>query len=139
MQNKLLKALILFLIGGILYTAMEIFCTGSTHWSMLLLGGICFLFIGQLNESYSWDMAVTSQMLLSGAFITAGEFITGCIVNLWWGLDVWDYSKLPYNLLGQISLKFSCLWVLVSFGAILLDDWLRWKLFGEEKPHYKWL
>ena len=22
--------------------------------------------------------------------------------------------------------------------AIVLDDWLRWKLFGEDKPRYVW-
>ena len=76
-------------------------------------------------------------MLIGGTIITILEFITGCIVNLWLGWNIWDYSELPYNLLGQISLFSSIGWVGLSLVGILLDDFIRWKWFNEEKPRYK--
>ena len=29
------------------------------------------------------------------------------------------------------------LWFLLSLPAILLDDWLRWRWYGEERPRYR--
>ena len=40
----------LFLIGGRLYTWLELACRGRTHWTMFILGGLCFVIIGLLNE-----------------------------------------------------------------------------------------
>ena len=52
------------------------------------------------------------------------------------GLGVWDYSGMLLNYKGQICLPFSILWIFVSVAAVVLDDWLRYWLFGEERPHY---
>ena len=72
-----------------------------------------------------------------GAVIaTLAEFFTGCVVNLWLGWNVWDYSDMWGNVLGQICPAFSLLWVFMSAVAIVLADVIRWKFFGEEKPHY---
>ena len=68
--------------------------------------------------------------------ITALEFVTGCVVNLWLGWGVWDYSGLPGNIMGQICLQYTVLWVLVSLAGIILDDWIRYRAFGEERPRY---
>ena len=43
---------------------------------------------------------------------------------------------MPLNYKGQICLPFSILWIFVSIAAVVLDDWLRYWLFGEERPHY---
>ena len=134
---KLLKFLILFLIGGFTYISIEIGFRGYSHISMFITGAICFILIGKLNEKYSWEMALISQMIISALIITSLELITGLIVNTWLHLNVWDYSSQPYNFKGQICLLFSNLWVLLSLIAIFIDDWLRYLLFKEEKPHYK--
>ena len=42
--------LLLFLIGGLVYAWIEILWRGYTHWSMFVLGGICFIIMGLLNE-----------------------------------------------------------------------------------------
>ena len=60
------------------------------------------------------------------------------IVNLWLGLDVWDYSGLPGNILGQTCPQFALLFLPLSAIAIIVDDFVRWKWFDEEKPRYKW-
>ncbi len=93
--------------------------------------------IGAINEHISWNLGLIWQMLLGSGIITALELFTGLIVNVWLGWGVWDYSNMPLNLWGQICLPYSLLWVLISLAAIWLDDWFRWKLFGEEEPHYK--
>ena len=83
--------------------------------------------------------AVLGAMPACAAMVTAAEFAAGCVLNLWLGLGVWDYTDMPFNLMGQICLPFSAAWIVVSAAAILLDDWLRWQLYGEDKPHYRWI
>ena len=104
---------------------------------MFILGGICFVCLGIINEILTWDTPLWKQMIIGGSIITILEFITGCIVNLWLDWNVWDYSNNPFNLLGQISLFSSFGWIALSLVGILLDDWIRYKFFKEEKPRYK--
>lgn len=134
---KLLKRLILFGLGGITYFIIEILWRGYSHLSMFILGGVCFVLIGLINEYYSWELPLWNQMLFATIIITTLEFIFGVILNILLGLSIWDYSNLRFNVLGQISLGYSALWFLLSLPAIVLDDWLRYWLFNEEKPRYK--
>lgn len=67
-------------------------------------------------------MLLWKQMLLGSVIITLLEFVCGCIVNLLLHWNVWDYSNLPFNILGQICLPFSILWFFISFVAIVIDD-----------------
>lgn len=46
-------------------------------------------------------------------FITGVEFIFGCIFNISLGMNVRNYDNMPFNLLGQICLPFSLLWLLL--------------------------
>lgn len=137
LYNNFLKYTFLFLTGGFAYGTIEIIGRGYSHISMFIAGGICFILIGLLNEKYSWNMALLSQMVISAIIITTIEFVTGLIVNVWLKLNVWDYSSKPYNIMGQICLLYTNFWFLLSLLAILLDDYLRYFLLKEEKPHYK--
>ena len=60
----------------------------------------------------------------------------GLVLNICLDMAVWDYSTLPGNLWGQICLPFSALWALLAGFAVVLDDWLRYWMFGEDRPHY---
>ena len=131
------KHLILGTIGGLIYVLLELIWRGYSHWTMFLLGGTCFVLLGLINEIFDWDTPLTLQMLIGCTVITVLEFITGCVVNLWLGWNVWDYSDLKFNILGQISLFSSIGWYFISLVGITLDDWLRYRLFGEKKPRYK--
>lgn len=135
-MKHLIKYLILLAIGGTVYCGIEILVRGFTHWTMFLVGGICFILIGIINE-ITPKMPLVRQMLLSAVFITVAEFVSGCILNIWLDLDIWDYSNETFNLLGQISLKHTIYWFLLSCVGIILDDYVRHFLFGEGKPHYK--
>lgn len=135
-MKQLCKFLFLCAVGGSLYAAIEILWRGYTHWTMAVLGGACFVICGGLNEWLSWDTPLWTQALICCLAITVAELAAGLILNLWLGLGIWDYSGLPYNLAGQICLGYSCLWYLLSIPAIVLDDWLRYWFFGEERPRY---
>jgi uncharacterized membrane protein len=136
-RNNFLKYTFLFLFGGFAYGGIEILYRGFSHISMMVAGGISFILIGLLNEIYSWKMALISQMVLSAGIITAVEFLVGLVVNVWLKLNVWDYSNLPYNIMGQVCLIYTNVWFFLSLPAILFDDYLRYFLLKKEKPRYK--
>lgn len=135
-MRKYLKCLLLYGIGGLLYIALELAWRGHSHWTMFLLGGLCFVLIGAVNEVIPWCMPLWEQTLIGVLIVTGSEFLTGCVVNLWLGWDVWDYSGLPGNILGQVCVQYVLLWVPVALAAVVLDDWLRFWMFEEERPHY---
>jgi len=131
------KEIFLGLIGGLLYIGIELLWRGYSHWTMFVLGGICFVLIGRINEVIPWSMSLWKQVLIGVIIVTILEFATGCIVNLLLGWNVWDYSNAPFNLLGQICLPYMLLWIPISLAGIILDDYLRYWMFKEEKPHYR--
>lgn len=137
--RELIKLLILFYIGGFIYYDLEILFRGYSHWSMFIVGGIAFVLIGGINIWFTWEMPLWKQCIIATFIILVLELISGYIVNIQLGLNVWDYSNLPCNLLGQISLPYTVIWYVLSVVAIFLDDYIRWIIFKEEKPHYKLL
>lgn len=135
--KEIIKYLVLWMIGGMLYIVVEVLWRGSSHWTMFVLGGICFVMLGLLNELFPWEVALWRQVLAGACMITVLEFITGCIVNLWLGWHVWDYHEIRGNVLGQICPRYFLLWIPISLFGIILDDWLRYLWFGEERPRYR--
>lgn len=133
-----IKYLILLLVGGTAYYYIEILARGFSHWTMFLVGGICFILIGIINE-ITPKMSLLKQMLLSAVTITVVEFIAGCILNIWLEMNIWDYTDEIGNIFGQICPKHTCYWFLLSSVGIVLDDYIRHFLFGEEKPKYIFL
>lgn len=136
MKQSIMKYLFLFWFGGSFYVTLEVLYRSKSHVSMFLLAGIVFIFLGMMNKIWGWEFPLVYQILIGTAFATVAEFITGCIVNLWLGLNVWDYSGLPFNICGQVSLYFTLLWIPITLLAIVLDDVIRWKFFNEENPRY---
>ena len=135
--KQILKLCILALIGGITYVLIELAWRGYSHISMFILGALCFVLLGGINEFLPWELGFVWQMLIGAGIVTILELIVGIVVNVWLGLEVWDYSNLPFNFMGQICVPFSFAWTLLSGVAIVVDDYWRYWLFGEEKPHYK--
>lgn len=134
---RVVRPLVLWCIGGLLYICCELLFRGHTHWTMFVVGGICFVLIGAINELVSWEMPIWQQASIGAVIVTAVEFVSGCIINLWLGWNVWDYSDMPLNMFGQICLPFTVIWFVLATVAIVLDDYLRYWLFCEEKPSYK--
>jgi len=100
---------IVFVLGGFFYGLVEILYRGYTHWSMVLTGGAVlltfYLLLPYLLNANLFAAAVAGAMI-----ITLYEFSTGCIVNLWFKWEVWDYSNCPGNILGQICPQYTVYW-----------------------------
>lgn len=121
-----MELLPVFALGSILYGLTEILWRGWTHWTMLLCGGICFTLMYLVSGS---ELSLVKKWLLSTCIITTVEFVAGCIVNLRLHWQVWDYSSLPFNLLGQICPRFILMWFALSIPGVALCTLLH-RLFS---------
>lgn len=135
--KSLIKYEVLFFFGGLVYYLIEILWRGYSHWTMIILGGLCFVVVGLINNILPWNMVIELQALIGAVLITSLEFVVGLIVNVNLGWDIWDYSNVPFNFLGQICLPFSLLWYALSIVVIFTDDYIRHIFFNEKKPVYK--
>ena len=124
-----MELLPVFALGSILYGLTEILWRGWTHWTMLLCGGICFTLMYLVSGS---ELSLVKKWLLSTCIITTVEFVAGCIVNLRLHWQVWDYSSLPFNLLGQICPRFILMWFALSIPGVALCTLLH-RLFTAVK------
>lgn len=126
--EHLKKYILIFLIGAMGYGLLETLFRGFTHWTMLITGGAVFTalyYIYSKNEN-----APLWQKAMIGAFIiTMIEFAVGCIVNLWLGWNVWDYSGFAYNVLGQICLAFTALWFFLCIPLSYFTRYLHIRRF----------
>lgn len=113
-----------FLIGAIVYPIIEIMWRGHTHISMALLGGICMSFIYFIYHAFSYR-SVIFRALLSTLMISAWELLFGAVLNIAFGMDIWDYSDMPLNFMGQVCLPYASLWLLLSFPAFVVCHYLR--------------
>jgi uncharacterized membrane protein len=148
-ENKIIH----FLVFGSVYLNIEIFdrafnnslvgFEGISKWSlcgwtslwMFLVGGICGIVIGSLNDKPKYyNLKMWQQMIIGGSLITAVELLTGIFFNLYLGLHLWDYSQDKFNFLGQICLQNCIWWYLLPIIIIWLDDVLSCYFYGEEKP-----
>lgn len=111
--------MILFVLGGLAYGALEICWRGYTHWSMLLAGGICFLTMFEIYTSFP-NLNLLERALIGASLITSVEFVFGCIFNYWLKMNIWDYSDKKFNLMGQICLMYSVLWGLLSIPVSMI-------------------
>lgn len=123
---RLWKRLILFYLGGMLYTGLELLWRGWSHGSMFLLGGLCFVLIGHLGE-LARPLPLLPRAVVGAGIVTMLELGCGLLVNRQY--QVWDYRQVPLQFCGQICLPFSVLWVGVSLAAIVLYDALDTHLF----------
>ena len=112
---------ILFPVGAVGYCALEILWRGRTHLSMAVVGGICFVLIYVINK-YLPDYSYTFRAFLCAVAITLVELMSGVVLNIVLRLNVWDYSKSPFNILGQICPLYSILWFCLSFVIICVGN-----------------
>lgn len=120
------KQIWLFLFGGAAYYLLELIWKGGSHWSMFLAGGLSFnglTWIRKLGKR----LHIFWQCFFGGIYITFVEFVCGCIVNLKMHWEVWDYSFMPFNILGQICLPFTFIWMLLCLPALWCEEFLSEK------------
>lgn len=116
MSEKIFE-LIVFALGGSAYGLMEILFRGYTHWTMVITGGACVLTLYLL---LGWFMSIPliAAALTGALIITLYEFCVGMIVNVRLGWQVWDYSSLPGNVMGQICPVFTAAWFILCLAFL---------------------
>ena len=119
---KLSIILLTFFLGGTIYVLLELLWRGRSHVSMFCAGGLALLLLHGLFLRFA--LPLFAQCLVGGLVITAIEFVAGAIVNVRLKLNVWDYSKMPLNLYGQVCLPVSLLWCLLTLPISFLSSYL---------------
>ncbi len=109
----------MFLMGGVIYGAVEVMFRGYTHWSMIITGGSALLAIYMIDDALP-NLSIFIKAIAGAAVITTLEFTVGIVVNRIFMLGVWDYSDLKGNILGQISPLFSLCWYFLSIAAFYI-------------------
>ena len=112
---------LLFILGAVGYAAIEIIWRGHTHWSMMIAGGLCFILFSLAAEALE-GRSILLKAATCAVGVTAIEFIFGVVFNIYLGMGVWDYSNVPFNIMGQICPMFSILWVGVAIAFLPLAD-----------------
>ncbi len=129
--KKYKEFFIVFSVGAVIYSLIEIIFRGFTHWTMTLTGGTAFLMI-HISNFRMKTKSLFLKCLAGSAIITALEFFVGCIVNRRFHLNVWDYSGQKFNILGQICPVFSAAWFLLTLPALYLSKLIKTALIRKK-------
>lgn len=122
------KRITLFVTGGVIYPSLEILCRGKTDFSMAVAGGLCLCLIDRVCNCRLGECPLFMRCFAGSGIITSVEFAVGYLVNIVLKLNVWDYSQMPLNVMGQVCLPFSLLWFFLTIPAMqlcLLYDRIR--------------
>lgn len=142
--GKRVLCMLLWSWGGTVYFLLEVAfktITGEPErisWTMLLVAALLTAAVERCGYQLPWDVPLWLQALACATLVTAVEFAAGCVLNLWLGLGVWDYSQLPGNILGQICPQFFAVWWALCFIFIPVFDWMWYIIAGGKKPRYYW-
>ncbi|MBR4296210.1 MAG: hypothetical protein IKT56_05180 [Clostridia bacterium] len=131
-DSSIFELTLVFATGGVAYYSLEILWRGYSHYSMALLGGLCFLTLYLLGRTFP-SIPLLLYCILGSIIISAAELGMGEILNNKLGMDIWDYSNIPLNFRGQVCLLFSFLWSLLCLPINKLSKLMRTKIFGYEK------
>ena len=126
-MQKIKKYALLFSLGGIGYNILEMLWRGRTHWSMFIAGGLCFSMFSVVSDKLK-GLPLILKAVVCAFGITIVELMFGVVFNLLLGMNVWDYSNMPLNFMGQICPYFSLLWCLLALLFIPLADLINNKL-----------
>ena len=136
-------SMLLWTWGGTMYFLLEVvFKTlrgkpEQISWTMLVLAVLLTIPVERCGEQLPWEVPLWLQALACAVLVTAVELAAGLILNIWLGLDIWDYSHLPFNLWGQICPQFAAVWWFLCMLFIPAFDWLRWAVEGGQQPKYR--
>ncbi len=135
-----MKKFKIFMVMAVAYMIIEAvfrLCTDPSSISLIqtlsmgVCGGLSGLFADLLNED-GWNAPMFVDVIIASLFTTSLEYAFGYVLNIKLGLNIWDYSNMPFNLNGQICLTYSIGWTLLMPFAFWLGDHYRHNELGEE-------
>jgi len=100
-----------FGFGAVGYPLLEMLWRRRTHLSMAIAGGLCFSLLYRIHLH---KKPLLARCLAGALCITAVELVMGLVVNRWLQLRVWDYSRDRFQLLGQVCLRYTVYWFILS-------------------------
>lgn len=115
-MKKAVRFIVVFLLGGILYSLAEVLFRGYTHWTMLIAGGFVFYVLYEVF-GYIGSGHIMLKCVIGCVMITSAEYLAGAVLNIVLKMHIWDYSEKPYNLFGQICPAYSACWFFLSIPA----------------------
>jgi hypothetical protein len=108
---------------------------------MFLVSGLLGVFcIDTPNNIFGYELDYSLQVFISTALCTIGEGISGLILNVRLGLDIWDYSNLWGTFFwGQCNVLYVIAWaLLIGCAGIFFCDAYNYYIYGDdEQPYYK--
>ncbi len=119
---RLKQDLKLFALGAAAYPLMELAYRGRTAPSMAAAGGVGLYMLSQLSRRMA-GRPLWQKCLAGGAALTALEYAAGRTVNR--RHQIWDYSRLPLHVDGQVCPQYAGLWCLLSLPAFALLNRMR--------------
>ena len=118
------KNIVFFTVGGIGYGIIELLWRRRTHWTMLIAGGICFTVFSFAAEKFK-NRTTLFKCSFCAAAITIVELVFGVVFNILLNMKIWDYSRQPFNFLGQICPLYTVLWGFLSLLFLPLANILN--------------
>lgn len=140
-SNAVLSMLLWF-FGGTIYFLIEVAYKSLTEhperisWTMLVLATLLTIPVERCGAELPWECPLWIQALTCASLVTVVELVAGLVLNVFLGLNIWDYSDLPFNLWGQICPQYAAAWWFLCLAFIPIFDWLRWAVVGGDKPRY---
>ena len=98
--------------------------TGHSSPWMMLDYGILGLLVGPMAgvmKRKRLPLLLRAAVYMLGIFLV--EYVSGLLFKAC-GLRIWDYSHLPLNLHGQITLTYAPYWYALGLGLELLNRWI---------------
>lgn len=117
--KKKLQYIFMLIVGGLSYFGIEMIYRGRSHFTMGIVGGLCFLGIFLIDSKLKYNIII--KAIICSVMITTIELLAGIVLNIYLQLQIWNYTRLRFNILGQVSLLYSALWIIISFPAIYLS------------------
>ena len=135
-------SMLLWSWGGTVYFLLEVvFKTVTGHperisWTMLVVAILLTIPVERAGDELPWHYPLWLQALFCAALVTIVELVAGLFLNLWLELDIWDYTGLTGNFMGQICPQYFAIWWVLCLVFIPAFDWLRYAVEGIERPCY---
>ncbi len=149
------KAWVRFLIFALLGLVMEVLFTGisslishgnismrghSSPWMMLDYGllGIVTPWLRNPLKAKKVPLPLRAVVYMIGIFFV--EYVSGILFHKVLGLRIWDYSNLPFNLHGQITLLYIPFWYALGLGLEKLYEWVdktAWVILTKSPAGYE--
>lgn len=84
------KNVTLFAIGGFIYYMIEVVWRGYSALPMVLVGGLCFLLCGSINEFHGVGYADLETDACLCSWNHCDRISFGLLLNIIFGMGIWD-------------------------------------------------